>query len=123
MRQTVAMAALTGLILAGAAAQSRNAGEQGYIDSALCVGCHAEIAKTYRLSGMGRSFYRARPGNAAEHFTTHNSYYHPASDRYYTLIERDGKLYQRRHQIGGLRPDRRCHSLRDGEWGTRSRRG
>jgi hypothetical protein len=39
-------------------------------------------------------------GNAAEQFTTHNSYYHPASERYYTLIERDGKLYQRRHQIG-----------------------
>jgi hypothetical protein len=39
-------------------------------------------------------------GNAAEQFTTHHSYYHPASDRYYPLIERDGKLDQRRHQIG-----------------------
>src|SRR5579864_7814734 len=100
MRQTVAMAALTGILLASSAAQRRNPGGQGYVDSALCVVCHAEIANKYRLSGMGRSFYRAGAANRAQDFSTRNSYYHPASDRYYTLIERDGKLYQRRHQIG-----------------------
>ena len=35
-----------------------------------------------------------------EDFKTHNSLYNRASDRYYTMIEHDGKWYQRRHQTG-----------------------
>lgn len=44
---------------------------------------------------MGRSLYRPAPEN-----TPPGSFYHQASDRYYTMIERGGKFYQRRHQIG-----------------------
>jgi tetratricopeptide (TPR) repeat protein len=72
----------------------------GYINSAQCAGCHQEIARTYRLTGMGRSFYRAAAGDMVEDYKAHNIVYHRASDRYYTMIERDGKWYQRRHQIG-----------------------
>jgi predicted CXXCH cytochrome family protein len=71
-------------------------GQAGYVDPAVCAGCHAEIAKTYRLTGMGRSFSRPR----VEDFKTPSSYYHPASDRYYAVSARDGKIYQRRHQAG-----------------------
>jgi hypothetical protein len=67
----------------------------GYVNSSLCAGCHRQIAQTYRLTGMGRSLYRPSPENTAP-----GSFYHRASDRYYTMLERGGKFYQRRHQIG-----------------------
>ena len=67
-----------------------------YIDPAICASCHAEIAKTYRETGMGRSFYR--PGPAA--FPSHSPFYHKASDRYYEFSSRNGKFYLSRHQIG-----------------------
>ena len=72
----------------------------GYVDSATCRGCHAEIAKSYALTGMGRSFYRARPENTVEDYNTRTSFYHQPSGRYYTMSQRDGKPYQRRHQLG-----------------------
>lgn len=72
----------------------------GYVDSATCYGCHQDIAKTYRLTGMGRSFYRPTAANTVEDYKVHNTLYNRASDRYYTMIERDGKWYQRRHQLG-----------------------
>ena len=45
---------------------------------------------------MARSFSRV----GAPQFPTGNRVYHEASDRYYTMVQRDGKFYQRRHQIG-----------------------
>ena len=89
---------LAALILSGAGASGQN--NSGYVDSSVCAGCHQEIAKSYRLTGMGRSFYRARPETSAEDYSTHNTFYNAASDRHYTMLERDGRLYQRRHQIG-----------------------
>ena len=70
-----------------------------YADPSVCSSCHDEIARTYSLTGMGRSFSRVRPGSAfvgAEGARV----YHRASDRHYGMSERDGKLFQRRHQIG-----------------------
>ena len=49
---------------------------------------------------MGRSFFRPAAANTIEDFKTKNTFYHPASDRYYTLVERDGRYFQRRHQLG-----------------------
>jgi tetratricopeptide (TPR) repeat protein len=43
---------------------------------------------------MGQSFYRPSPRN-----TSPATYHHKASDSYFTVLERDGKFYQRRHQI------------------------
>ena len=40
-----------------------------YVNSALCEQCHAEIAASFRKTGMGRSFYRLQPANAIEDFT------------------------------------------------------
>src|SRR5215831_14066478 len=61
---------------------------------------NAEIAETYRLTGMGRSFYRPRPETVAEDYKVYNNFYHQPSDRYYTMFERGGQFFQRRHQIG-----------------------
>ncbi len=72
----------------------------GFVDSAACADCHSEIAETYRLTGMGRSFYRPGSENVVEDYKVHNSFYHQPSDRYYTILERGGKLFQRRHETG-----------------------
>ena len=47
---------------------------------------------------MARSFYRPRPENTVEDYKANNSYYHRASDTHFTMIERDGKYYQRRYR-------------------------
>jgi hypothetical protein len=49
---------------------------------------------------MGRSFHRVNASDRTENFTTHNILYNRASDRYYTMLERDGKLYEQRYQLG-----------------------
>ncbi len=67
-----------------------------YVDPAICGSCHAEIAKAYRETGMGRSFYRP----AAAAIPSGSSFYHQASDRHYEFSGRDGKFFLSRHQIG-----------------------
>ncbi|HUA85609.1 MAG TPA: tetratricopeptide repeat protein [Bryobacteraceae bacterium] len=74
--------------------------ESGYVNPAACAGCHSEVFKSYRLTGMGQSLYRPTPENMVEDFKIHNTLYNRTSDRYYTMIERDGRFYERRHQIG-----------------------
>ena len=67
-----------------------------YADPSVCASCHEQIARTYSLTGMARSFSKV----SASEFQTLNRLYHKASDRHYAIVERDGQLYQRRHQIG-----------------------
>ena len=76
------------------------AGVEGYVDSQICMACHSEIYENYQRTGMGSAFYRMRPEKAVEDWSTDNTFYHEASDRYYAMYERDGKYYQRRHQLG-----------------------
>ena len=74
--------------------------DAGYVSSEICADCHREIWDTYRRTGMGRSFARIGEAAALEDYAGKNTYYHKASDRYYTMYRKDGKFYQRRHQIG-----------------------
>jgi hypothetical protein len=71
-----------------------------YVDPALCETCHADMARGFRKTGMGRSFYRLQAANAIEDFTSGKPFYHQASDTYLAMIRRDGKYYQRRWQKG-----------------------
>lgn len=73
---------------------------QEYVDPALCGACHAQVAKTFRLTGMGRSFSKVMGDNPRADFKLHNRLYHKPSDRYYTMVERGGRYYQRRNQTG-----------------------
>jgi predicted CXXCH cytochrome family protein len=68
-----------------------------YIDAAVCADCHADKAAGFKKTGMGRSFARVAPENTPKFGKT---FHHQASDSYYAMITRDGKLYQRRWQIG-----------------------
>lgn len=80
------------LLIAGA--------DVGYVDSSTCAGCHRKIWETYKQTGMGRSLSRVRPDVLGGDFSANNTFYHPASDRHYTMQSRDGKYFQRRHQKG-----------------------
>lgn len=73
--------------------------EPGYVGPEVCVGCHKNIWDTYRLTGMGRSFYQPLPTNTVEDYTNNNTFYHKASDSYFTMLRRGDKYYQRRYQI------------------------
>ena len=64
------------------------------------MACHREIWETYQKTGMGRSLTRPRPEAMVEDLTKPVQFYHEASDRHYTIYEKDGKYYQRRHQVG-----------------------
>lgn len=71
----------------------------GYIDSQVCASCHAEIASTYRKTGMGRSFYRPTPENVIEDYHKANTFAHKKSGLRYTMVARDGHFYQRRFTL------------------------
>jgi tetratricopeptide (TPR) repeat protein len=71
-----------------------------YVDPGLCATCHSAIAATYRDTGMGRSFHRAGPADRAQALPFAKPFYHAASDTYFVMLQRSGKLYQRRWQIG-----------------------
>ncbi len=68
-------------------------------DARVCAGCHPNVAATYRKTGMARSFYRLSKDSAKEDFTTNNTYYHAPSNSYFTMLERNGAYFQRRHQL------------------------
>ena len=71
-----------------------------YVASRLCAECHATIYNAYQRTAMARSFYRPAPANTVEDYRANNGYYHSASDTHFTMLERGGKYYQRRYQIG-----------------------
>lgn len=68
-----------------------------YAKPAVCTGCHARIAATFRKTGMGRSFARANAENVP---ALGKTFHHKASHSDFAMIARDGKSYQRRWQIG-----------------------
>jgi tetratricopeptide (TPR) repeat protein len=84
------------MALAGCASSQVERAANAYTDPAVCTSCHAGIAKTYRETGMGRSFYRPSPAA----FPSRSSYYHKASDRYYEFSSGGGTFRLTRHQIG-----------------------
>jgi tetratricopeptide (TPR) repeat protein len=90
------LAAVPGLLFQAGAGPK----DAGYIPPSSCVPCHREVYETYRRTGMGRSFYRLTPENTVEDFAGNNTYYHDASGEYYTMSQRGGRYYQRRHQLG-----------------------
>jgi tetratricopeptide (TPR) repeat protein len=71
-----------------------------YVDPAVCATCHDDIAATYRKTGMGRSFYRPTTQNIIEDYVQKNTLDHKPSGMSYTMVEHDGKFFQRRHTIG-----------------------
>ena len=48
---------------------------------------------------MARSFYRPTVANVVEDYSERNTYYHKPSNRYFAMVQREGKFYQRRYQL------------------------
>src|SRR5207244_2028425 len=76
------------------AALSAQAAERGYVTPDSCRPCHARIFESYRKTGMGRSFAAA---GAVPPLT---QFFHPSSERSYSVVERSGAKYLRRFQAG-----------------------
>ena len=76
------------------------AAQSGYADAASCAVCHAEIARSYAVTGMARSFSKAEPAKVVADFQTRNRLQHAPSGRHYAMLHRGGALVQRRHEIG-----------------------
>lgn len=72
----------------------------GYVAAAECAACHQGIWETYRRTGMGRSFARPTAANVSQDYAKNNGFYHAPSDSYFTMFQRQGTPYQRRHQLG-----------------------
>ncbi len=69
-----------------------------YAPAQTCAGCHRGIWETYRLTGMGRSFSEPTVENTLANGK--GSFYHAPSDSYFTMLQRGGNFFQRRHQLG-----------------------
>ncbi len=65
-----------------------------YAPANSCQGCHAEIAASYRQTGMARAFGKASPA-LVQPLT---SFTHQASAEHYQISERNGQWFLRRHQ-------------------------
>jgi predicted CXXCH cytochrome family protein len=65
-----------------------------------CATCHSKIAQSFRDTGMARSFYRPAPSNTVEDYTNRNTYYHQPSGMYFSMVQREGRCFQRQYQIG-----------------------
>jgi tetratricopeptide (TPR) repeat protein len=85
-----------GVVVPGAGAAVGNS----YVDPAVCGQCHAGKARTFRQTGMGRSFYRLTAETAVEDFKSGLPFHHLASDTYFNVLLRGGKYFQRRWQVG-----------------------
>jgi len=96
-RSTIPIPAICAALLA---AQARAVAANAYIDPAVCGQCHADKARTYSQTGMGRSFYRMTAEKALEDFNSGLPFYHAASDTWFNSFERGGKYFQRRWQMG-----------------------
>lgn len=71
----------------------------GYVDQKVCADCHQGVWEAYRRTGMGRSFFRPNLQNMVEDFTNRNTFYHQASETYFTMTRRDGRYFQSQYQV------------------------
>lgn len=72
----------------------------GYVNSQVCVECHADAAEGYSHTGMARTFHRPTKQTVIEDFQRANRFVHKTTGLTYTMLERDGRFYQRRSTVG-----------------------
>src|SRR3954447_7133261 len=68
----------------------------GYVDSKVCTGCHTEAAEGFGHTGMARTFHRPGKQTEIEDFERANRFVHKTTGLTYTMLERDGRYFQRR---------------------------
>ncbi|HXT50309.1 MAG TPA: tetratricopeptide repeat protein [Thermoanaerobaculia bacterium] len=70
----------------------------GYVEDAVCAGCHQDLAASFTAVGMSRSFYRPRRASSIESFGV--PFEHALSKRTYEMLWRGDQLVFRRWQSG-----------------------
>src|ERR1043166_559448 len=70
-----------------------------FVSPDVCAGCHRQIADSYALTGMGRSFYAVSADTRLAEFAG-PGFFHRASQEQFTPLRRNGKYFLRRSQTG-----------------------
>lgn len=68
--------------------------DSAYAPANSCAACHRAIWDTYRQTGMGRAFSLPSAQTVAI-----GTYDHKPSNSHFTILDRGGRYYQRRHQL------------------------
>lgn len=76
---------------------SLHAQPPGYVNAAVCAGCHPKVAESYQRTGMGRSFNRPSSILIPEQ---KEPFYHAASETYFAVAKRGAAFVHRRWQVG-----------------------
>jgi Tfp pilus assembly protein PilF len=95
---TPAMAADTPAFLAARGIHVTTGAAPGYVEDAVCAGCHQDLAASFAAVGMSRSFYRPRRATSIETFGV--PFEHALSKRTYEMLWRGDELVFRRWQLG-----------------------
>lgn len=72
--------------------------KDAYLPAGSCAGCHADVSNQYARVAMAQSFGRMEPGSAIEDFAASNEIFHAPSQRYFRMLQRDGRFFQQRFQ-------------------------
>ncbi len=91
---------LTGLLSLMAADTFAATQPAGFVNSKLCAGCHADVDRHFRQTGMAQAFGKPTRENTIAGYKGRERFYHPRTRMYYSMLERDGKFYQRRWRVG-----------------------
>src|SRR5579863_9745184 len=78
----------------GSSQLQTQASHSDYVDGAICVSCHQDVAETYVKTGMGRSFSVPTTANVVEDYTHANTVFHQPSGLRYTMVERNGEFFE-----------------------------
>jgi len=96
-------------IMAGQYGFLNLAPEVKYVGDEECAVCHSEIFKTYKQTGMGRSFYLPTAANRIEDYAQNNHVFEPKSNLHYQMISKGNEFYQVEYRLD--EKGRRTHEL------------
>jgi tetratricopeptide (TPR) repeat protein len=85
------------------------AAEVEYVGDEECATCHSPIYRTFKQTGMGRSFYRPTPENVIEDYGGNNRVIDPRSGLSYQMYRQGGDFYQLEYRLD--ENDRIVHGL------------
>ena len=71
-----------------------------YANPKSCIPCHRDEAAAYNETGMGHSFYVPNSRSTVSTSALSRTYFHQASQTWYSLVAHDGRFFQRRWQKG-----------------------
>jgi tetratricopeptide (TPR) repeat protein len=80
-----------------------------YVGDEECTVCHSEIFKSFKQTGMGRSFYPPSAANRIEDFARNNHAYDAQRNLHYEAVVKGEELYQIEYRLD--EKGRRTHEL------------